>query len=109
MSDPPTSSDPPQDEQTGLSQAELLDHSLTQLHQVVESLIRAAGGSDRLSVQCLADSVTKIRSKYDNVLSELSRLDGEIIRAHERLDAAKSYLATIRKEASSAGSQQTTK
>ena len=109
MSDPPTSSDPPQDELTGLSQAELLDHSISQFRETVELLIKAAGGSERLSVQFIADNVSQIKKRYENMCNEIARLDGEVLRAHQRLDSAKSYLAKLGKEASSAGSQPTTK
>ncbi len=83
-------------ESDGLPDALLLKNSLDSLRLLVNELVDAMQGEEGIKYNHLVRSMKNLHAKHELMLTEMARMDAEIIRAHERLDLARDYLRKLK-------------
>ncbi len=83
-------------ESDGLPDALLLKNSLDSLRLLVNELVDAMQGEEGIKYNHLVRSMKNLHAKRELMLTEMARMDAEIIRAHERLDLARDYLRKLK-------------
>lgn len=72
---------------------------------IVANLSEALAGKDSISLQFVLETLKRVRARQDNILREIARLDAEVIRSHQRLDAAGHIVNKLKnKDVKNAGS-----
>ncbi len=83
-------------ESSGLSEALLLKNSLSSLRALVNDLVDAMQGDEGVKYKHLVRSMKELHAQHERILSDMAKMDAEIIRAHQRLDLARSYLRKLK-------------
>ena len=84
------------DKSDGLSEAVLIKHGLSTLRALINDLVDAMQGDEGIKYKHLVRSMKDLHAQHERILSKMAQMDGEIIRAHERLDLARRYLRNLK-------------
>lgn len=88
---------------TGLSDSLLIRESLKQLRGMLTDLVSCFKSDPGIQYQYVSKSIDQLRDKQERMMTEIARLDAEVIRAHQRLDAASNAVSKLNKEVFHAG------
>jgi len=80
----------------GLSESLVIRDSLSVLRALINDLVVAMQGDEGVKYQHIVRSMQTLQGQHEKILSDMARMDAEIIRAHERLDSARRYLRKIK-------------
>ena len=83
------------DKTDGLSESILIKHGLSTLRALINDLVDAMQGDEGIKYKHLVRSMKDLHAQHERILSKMAQMDGEIIRAHERLDSARRYLRKL--------------